>query len=185
MRLLASSVKAGRAATTPISRSVTNNGLPDGTHVLASVTRHRPEPWRHRTCGFVESGRSHPTRMPRAGGRPQCAGGAKAMPWAPHPRTTRTSGASGPPLLSQRYFASFRPESSVARKAGVRFTRRPRWLRYRFRVTAAASAAMARLLVWTRPDSPPGSELALAFMGIRHSGGNGARVSVVVQGGSR
>lgn len=54
--------------------------------------------------------------MPRAGGRPQCAGGAKARPWAPHPRTTRTSGV--PPdllLLSQRYFAAFRPESSVAR----------------------------------------------------------------------
>ena len=53
---------AGRAATNPISRSVTNNGSPDGTHVLASVTKHRPEPWRHRTCGFVKSGRSRPTR---------------------------------------------------------------------------------------------------------------------------
>jgi hypothetical protein len=45
------------------SRSVENIGLPEDTHVLASITRHRPEPRRHRTCGFVESGRSHPTRM--------------------------------------------------------------------------------------------------------------------------
>lgn len=52
--------KAGRAATNPISRSVENNGLPEDTRVLASVTRHRPEPWRHRTCGFVESGSGRP-----------------------------------------------------------------------------------------------------------------------------
>jgi hypothetical protein len=96
------------------SRSVENNGLPEDTHVLASVTRHRPEPWRHRTCGFVESGRSHPTPN------------AKAMPSAPHPRTTRTSAASGPPLLSQRYFASFRPEPPVRGKEECAFTRRPR-----------------------------------------------------------
>jgi hypothetical protein len=121
--------KAGRAATNPISRSVENNGLPEDTHVLASVTRHRPEPWRHRTCGFVESGRSHPTRN------------AKAMPSAPHPGTTRTSAASGPPLLSQRYFASFRPEPPVARKGGVRFHAPTALLRSRFRVVPTLAAS--------------------------------------------
>ena len=48
------------------------------------------------------------------------------MPSAPHPRTTRTSAASGPPLLSQRYFASVRPEPPVRGKEECAFTRRPR-----------------------------------------------------------
>lgn len=49
----------------------------------------------------------------------------------------------------------------------------------------ASRSMPKRLALRTSNDSFSGSELALASMGIQHSGGNGARVSVVVQGGSR
>lgn len=142
---------AGRAATNPISRSVTNNGSPEATMFWRVA---RSTDLSHGDAALADSLKAvdHVRReMPRAGGRPQCASGAKARPWAPRPpdnahvRCLRTSFALAallrvvPPGVGRAACRSD-PQSGARRRAsdGSTTTTAPQSRHSRHRISAVS-----------------------------------------------